>query len=386
MPIFRKDDAGVAMWYLDDEPWAVYHGNTIERGGVKRSGTKAAMAFDSIDPASYSVPERLALLDQVGISYQIAYPNGVGFSSNAFFDIDDVEQRKLVLRVFNDFFVDVQTESGSRLLTQPVLPIWDMEWTVAEMTRLLDQGIRGFTLTDRPELLGLPELAESFYDPMWDLFNESGAVVNFHVAAGSKQKGMIARFNSMDTVFDLSEPREIPAVAPPAWLSLSPQRRHVPQVTQSFMSNVRIITNLCVSDLFDRFPRLKVASIESGIGWVPFVLETMDYQFDEFVTSAKALASAKRRPSEYFFDHFWMTTWYERTSIERALDVIGSKHVLLETDMPHQGCIYPNVREHFDVMLSSCDEPTRRRLAFENAADLWNLQDLPGLKVATRTA
>ena len=48
-----------------------------------------------------------------------------------------------------------------------------MYLTIREMTRLLDQGIRGFTLSDKPELLGLPELPQPYCEPMWDLFNES---------------------------------------------------------------------------------------------------------------------------------------------------------------------------------------------------------------------
>ena len=51
-----------------------------------------------------------------------------------------------------------------------------------------------------------------------------------------------------------------------------------------YMSNVRIIVNLCMSDLFDRYPKLKVVSAESGIGWIPFILEALEFQFDEMVT------------------------------------------------------------------------------------------------------
>ena len=54
--------------------------------------------------------------------------------------------------------------------------------------------------------------------------------------------------------------------------------------TQMYMSNVRIIVNLCMSNLFDRFPKLHIVSAESGIGWVPFILEAMEYQLDQMVT------------------------------------------------------------------------------------------------------
>jgi hypothetical protein len=108
----------------------------------------------------------------------------------------------------------------------------------------------------------------------------------------------------------------------------------------------------------------------------------MDFQFNDWVTSPEDLAFTKRRPSEYFADHIYLTTWYEKYPIERTLDLIGANKVLLETDIPHSGCVYPDVREHFDRLLSSCDDSTLRRLTFENATELWRLDDLPQVQVA----
>ena len=155
--------------------------------------------------------ERLALMDDMGVSPQVVYPNGIGFASNHIFAIEDEAQRTAVLQIYNDFYVDIQDESGGRLVPQAMLPIWDMDLTVAEMTRLLDKGIRGFTLSDKPELLGLPELPEPYFEPMWDLFNESGAVVNFHIGAGQRKEEMeairAARYTKIDQDAFVNEAR-----------------------------------------------------------------------------------------------------------------------------------------------------------------------------------
>ena len=74
-------------------------------------------------------------------------------------------------------------------MPQAILPIWDMDLTIAEMDTPARPRHRGFTLSDKPELLGLPELPEPYFAPMWDLFNDSGAVVNFHIGAGPAQGG-----------------------------------------------------------------------------------------------------------------------------------------------------------------------------------------------------
>ena len=79
----------------------------------------------------------------MGVYAQILYPNAVGFASNSMFGIDDITLRNEIQRIYNDFLVDIQHESGDRLLPQAVLPIWDMDLTVKEMTRLAGPGFEG---------------------------------------------------------------------------------------------------------------------------------------------------------------------------------------------------------------------------------------------------
>src|SRR6202021_581664 len=161
-----------------------------------------------------------------------------------------------VIQIYNVFLVDSQLESKDRLLPQALLPIWDMDLTVKEMTRLIDKGVRGFTLSDKPELLGLPELIDPYFAPMWDLFNESGAVANFHIGAGNRREDMEALRGNVTQ-------RQSSSVVSPAWSNFGRQRKLAVVASQMYISNVRIIINLCMSNLFDRFPKEKVAPGES---------------------------------------------------------------------------------------------------------------------------
>ena len=383
VPQLRTVD-GRSAWYLDGELWASTGGNTIRQGGAKALGELGLHPFEEIDRSAWDVPARLALLDSLGIAAQILYPNGVGFSSNHIFAIEDERTRLEILRIYNDFLGDVQEESGGRLYPQALLPIWDMPATIREMTRLLDRGIRGFTFSDRPELLGLPELPESFYDPMWDLLSESGSVANFHVGAGRKSemnedvkaaRGLGGPAPDRPEPADPPEPADqpVPAVAAPYWSSYGIQRRLVIASAQGFMSNVRIIANLCMSDLFDRFPGVRVVSAESGIGWVPFLLESLEYQLDEMVTAAGEVALQRRRPTEYFRDHVYATFWFERAGLENTIATVGVRNVLVETDIPHPTCTYPGARERFAASLGNATDDVRQRVLRENAAELYRL-------------
>lgn len=370
IPIQRTVE-GITAWYLHDELWASTGGNTITTGGEKVLGSHVVQPFDLVDVSAWSAKERLALNDKMGIWGQILYPNGVGFSSNHIFAIEDQQERRAILEIYNDFLVDVQAESNDRLLPQALLPIWDMDLCVKEMTRLIDKGIRGFTLSDKPEMLGLPELHESHFDPMWDVFNQTRTVANFHIGAGNRREEMEALRSGVKAT--TSGPRQIPAVAPPAWNLFGRQRKLAVYATQLYMSNVRIVVNLCMSNLFDRYENLKIVSAESGIGWVPFILETMEYQFDEMVTQKEELNLAKRRPGEYFRDHLYVMFWFEQIAAQKLIEDIGVNNVLVETDVPHPTCLYPTPREHFARVLGGLSPDQQRRVLQDNAAELYKI-------------
>jgi predicted TIM-barrel fold metal-dependent hydrolase len=255
-----------------------------------------------------------------------------------------------------------------------------MEFTTNEMTRMLDAGIRGFTLSDKPELLGLPELWEPYFEPMWALMNESGAVANFHIGSGNSKAQMDAARNlktaHSEPTTSSPQSKELAgytAVAP-AWTEFDDQRRLAILATQGNMSNVRIIVNLCMSSLFDRHPNLKIVSAESGIGWVPFVLECLEYQFDEMVTTPAEVGHTQGRPAEYFREHIYVMFWFEQSGPAKLIPDIGSRNILVETDVPHSTCLYPGPLEHFRKVLADVPTSDVRNILQDNAAGIYRIQ------------
>ena len=142
---------------------------------------------------------------------------------------------------------------------------------------------------------------------------------------------------------------------------------------QARMSNMRIIANLCLSNLFDRFPRLKISSVESAIGWVPFLLESLEYQLGELIHGDEAMNYAKRRPTEYFRDHITVGFAFERSGPSKLIDDIGVENVLVETDMPHADCYYPGFRKYLAEVLKDLDPYVQRRIVQDNASELYRI-------------
>ena len=137
---------------------------------------------------------------------------------------------------------------------------------------------------------------------------------------------------------------------------------------------LRWLANLLISDVPERFPSLKFVSVESGIGWLPFLLEALDYQFGE--TAPEHLAHLSMKPSEYFKRQFYGCFWFESKMLGPSIEELGASQVMFETDFPHPTCLYPNVQEYVAEVTQGWSETRRRKILQDNAAALYKI-DLP---------
>ncbi|MDP2288117.1 MAG: amidohydrolase family protein [Actinomycetota bacterium] len=349
---------GQTVWTIDGKYWCGMGGNTINKNMEKVLGT-LSLPNDEIPDSNWTAQGRLDIMDRQGVWASVLFPNAIGFTSNAVMSIEDVEFRNIVCQIYNDGMLDTQNESQGRLLPQAILPVWDMDLTLKEMTRLHEAGIRGFTISDKPFALGLPDLDQPYFAPLWSRANELGTVLNFHIGSG---------------VVPLGEGQAITdsPVSDIFWQSFGPQRRLAVLATQFYMSNARIITNLIMSNMFDKYPNVKVVSAESGIGWVPFMLEACEYQLDEMVTTKEERSLQQRRPTEYFRSNVYVMSWFERSAM-KILDDVGVDNVMVETDIPHPTCLFPNSRDHFADVTRNLDPTVRRKLLQDNAAGVYRV-------------
>ena len=109
-----------------------------------------------------------------------------------------------------------------------------------------------------------------------------------------------------------------------------------------FQNNSRLLLNSCYSGMFDRHPNLKMVSVESGIGWVPFMLEAMDYELEE--NAPAHFEKLAKLPSEYFQSNWYATFWFEtgRGDLQHLIDAVGEDNIMFETDFPHPTCLHPD--------------------------------------------
>jgi predicted TIM-barrel fold metal-dependent hydrolase len=140
----------------------------------------------------------------------------------------------------------------------------------------------------------------------------------------------------------------------------------------TFLENGKHVLELMFSGVLPRFPGVRFISVESGIGWVPFALESADYHFDKGRVW-KERPEFEMKPSEYFRRQVWVNYWYERLE-DHHIDAIGLEHILFETDFPHPTCLVGGeVPVAIEKGLGHRTQEVRDRILWKNAMDLFGL-------------
>ncbi len=138
-----------------------------------------------------------------------------------------------------------------------------------------------------------------------------------------------------------------------------------------FMHNAQVFANIVYSGILERFPKLNFVSVESGVGWMPFLLEALDYELDEAAPHAKDFLTMK--PSEYFKRQIYACFWFEQEGFRTALDAVGVDNIMFETDFPHPTCLYPNALDHVAGTLEGLSFEDKRKLLSANASRVYSI-------------
>ena len=351
VPNVVMGDEGKEHWVVDgDIDFGPLGFTVVRKDGSKKYGALSLDSFEEMSDAASEPKARVALLDELGLAQTILYPNVGGFASNGFMKIQDDQLRILTSTIYNDAAADLQAAGENRIFPQAVVPYWDIPAAIKELHRIKDLGLTGITMCDTPEFLGLPYLHEPHWDPFWKTCEELEIPINFHIGAGGDIVSKIL------------------------WKGYTPQRRLAANSVSLFIVQFRTVMNLIFSGLLERYPTLKFVSVESGIGWIPFVLEAMEWQFDETMPDEREGLSL--RPKEYFKRQIYASFWFESFGPRTAIPEIGEDNVMFEVDFPHPTCLYPQTEAHVTEVLKDLDPGLRRKVLHDNAANLYKLPEI----------
>ena len=344
-----------------EESW-VMEGNVLGRayrGGVIRSdGAKietdivySEWRLEDIHAGAYALKPRLAVMDAAGITAQVAFPNNLGLGGQGVAKASsDRALLDACIEMYNDHGAEVQEESGNRILPMAIMPAWDVDACVREARRAHSLGMRGVNITSDPSDQGAPDLADHVWDPLWSTCVDLELPVHFHIGNSD---------SSMDLYDSYS------------WGSNPDSLKWAISGMMLFIGNARSIVNLIGSGVLERHPELQIVSVESGVGWIPFVMEALHYEMAE--NAPRDLAKLSLTPLEYFQRQIYATTWFERSDITNVVQRLGADRIMFETDFPHPTCLYPEPLKNAAENLATLSDSDQEKILSGNAMRLYKL-------------
>jgi uncharacterized protein len=339
---------GRDVWMLGGEQFGLV-GPTAP-AGWRNPMPDTPSGYDDILPAASDADARLELMDARGVWAEVLYPNVAGFGGQKFLLLRDRDLMYECVRAYNDFLVDWCSADSRRLIPTMATPFWDVDDCVREIERCAELGFRAVNFTGEPQVFGQPFLGEPYWDPFWAAVCAHEMVVSFHIGSGE---------------FNWDHARTA---------ARGFTETYALQSVNLFHKNGLQVCDLLLSGVLPRFPELRVVSVESGIGWMPFTFEALDHQFIEG-GGAKSRPEFTKLPSEYFADQVYATFWFEEAALK---DVLGTRipidNVLFETDFPHPTCLYLDVDEKIESSLGHLSDADRRKVLWDNAARLYRIK------------
>jgi predicted TIM-barrel fold metal-dependent hydrolase len=123
------------------------------------------------------------------------------------------------------------------------------------------------------------------------------------------------------------------------------------------------MTAIIYSGTLECLPNLKIVIGEAGIGWIPYVLERLDYEWEDQFKDLELTM----KPSEYWYRQMYATYQQDQTGID-LIEKVGVNNVMWGSDFPHPDGVWPDSQEFLHKQLGHLPEATRRKIVYENAA------------------
>jgi uncharacterized protein len=264
---------------------------------------------------------RLADMDLDGITSEVLYIDATGGS--LLYGLEENDGREIV-QAINSAALDFARVDQKRLIIVHLLPLHGINESpagaIAEVQRLKEEGAKAIQIPLYPEDQGLPKFWDPIYDPVWAAVADAKMPISLHVSP-PKGRGLGS---------DPTPARGIFQVMPPILMS-------------------QPMTELILSGVFQRHPGVRIVLVESGLSWIPFLLERLDNCAHKGDWKKRGMP-IENLPSDYWYQNMAATFEEDLTSMGMR-DKLGVKNLLWATDYPHIDQTFPNsmnvIAEHF---------------------------------------
>jgi predicted TIM-barrel fold metal-dependent hydrolase len=332
------DDDGVERWVFEGQHVGKAGLNAVVTWPKEEWGMDPA-SFAEMRPGAYDIHERVRDMNRNGILASMCFPTFVGFSARVFQEATDPQLARVMLQAYNDWHIDEWCAAyPGRFIPLALAPVWDQDAMVDEIRRVAAKGCRALTMPELPHLQGLPSYLDlDYWAPTFEASSDEGVVLCLHIGQG---------FAAIQS-------------APGA-----PIDNMIILATQ--------VSALAAQDLlwggaFTKYPDLKVAWSEAGIGWIPFYLDRCDRHY----LNQRWLGHdfGDKLPSDIFREHSLACFVTDATALKVRHD-IGMDIIAWECDYPHSDSIWPDAPERVlaEMQGAGCTDEEIDKITWGNTA------------------
>lgn len=334
-PKMLKDKNGVDYWLYDGKRTGSIALNAVVGRNKNEYGCEPA-AFEQMRKGAYDIDARIDDMNVNGLLASLNFPSVVTFDGSLFHGFENKKNALTLLQAYNDWHIDewCGTHPG-RNIPMALIPYWDMDATVAELKRVSAKGCHAITFSDNPASKGYPSIHNEYWEPLWKTCNDLQIVINIHIGSGAQ-----APHASMESPID-------------AWITTMP------------ISIVNSAADWIYLEALRRYDNLKISLSEGGIGWIPYLLERIDFSYEHHKEWTHANFDG-RLPSDIFRDHF-LTCFIDDKFGLANIDAIGEDSIAYECDYPHSDTLWPEAPEHLHRSITHLSETAINKVTHENA-------------------
>ena len=281
-------------------------------------------------------------LDKDGVDAEVLFPNDPVQSATVFQGTSEFELD--AVKAYNDGLAEWRKVSD-RYIPLTILPyLGGIEGTVTEVQRSTNNGHKGIVMLAEPSTagVGLKHFNDLYWDPLWATAQDLGIAIHWHASAGVSLRG-------------------------PAWKGYTRNESQAEGPTSSFSAIAQFIPNLIFSGNLFRFPQLKWVCAETGLGWVNYIIEGCDHEWERRHLWTEGIVE---RPSDLFRRQSYVDFWYEKAGIELRHN-IGINNVMWESDYPHSTSTWPESWDFVNRTLAGVPQEEREILCYKNALNLY---------------
>jgi predicted TIM-barrel fold metal-dependent hydrolase len=249
--------------------------------------------------------------------------------------LNDHEAATEMFHIYNDWLVEFCRHDPDRFIGLACLPYGDIDAAVQEVYRVAKLGLRGMELSCSWDM---EPMWHPTWEPLWRAVNDVNLPLHFHT---------------------------FPALPPSVLENQKGLTRRAAffTVVSAFQMNlVNILAAIIGAAVLERHPNVRIAFGESGIGWVPYALDRMDFEWEDRFHDL----GLKMKPSDYWRRQCKATFQFDRIGT-KLIDDMGVETLMWGSDYPHGDGVWPDSTKYIAEQFGHLPADVTHKMTCENA-------------------